>query len=65
MFLDVVFILLALLLFTATIAALYLGLFRAGRPGLGPGRKALYGLLSALLAGAFWGLLYSHHYLGW
>lgn len=65
MFMDIVFILLALLLFGATAAALYLGLFRAGRPGLGAGRKTLCGLLSALLSAAAWGLLYSHHYLGW
>lgn len=65
MFLDVIFIMLALLLIFCTAAVLYLGVFRAGRSGVGLGRKSLAGALSGMLSAVLWSALYSHHYLGW
>jgi len=65
MFSDVVFTLLAVLLILSTAAALYLGVFRAGGADVRLSRKALAGLSSGAFSIAFWGVLYSHHYLGW
>lgn len=54
-----------LVLVLATGAALYMGLFRAHRTGLGLGRKILCGLASGVLSAVVWNILYSHQYLGW
>lgn len=65
MFDLMVFWLLALILFTATGAALYMGVFRADKAARGWGYKALAGLGSYLISGVAWYYLYSFHYLGW
>lgn len=54
-----------LLLVLAGAAALYLGVFKAQRPGRRAGTRALCGVLSGVLSAAFWIVLYSHQYLGW
>jgi hypothetical protein len=61
----IVFWLLALLLFLASGAALYLGAFRAGRAARGLGYKTFSGLCSWLISGVAWYYLYSFHYLSW
>ncbi len=65
MFDLMVFWLLALLLFAASGAALYMGLFRADKTGRGWGYKAFAGVGSCLISGVAWYYMYSFHYLGW
>ncbi len=65
MFQIVVFWCLAALLFLASAAALYLGVFKAGRPDKAQGVKALSGLAAGAIAGVFWFFAYSFTYLGW
>jgi hypothetical protein len=61
----IVFWLLALLLFLASSAALYMGLFKAHRQGRTQGFKALGGLVSGGVSGVFWFYAYGFTYLGW
>ncbi len=65
MFNLAVFCGLAVLLFLASTAALYMGLFKAHRAGKTPGVKALSGVAAGALAGVFWFYAYSFTYLGW
>lgn len=53
------------LLVLAGAAALYMGVFKAHRPGAGFARKAVSGVLSGVLSATVWAISYSHHYLGW
>ncbi|WP_077073565.1 hypothetical protein [Mailhella massiliensis] len=58
-------ILFALLLFQAVAAALYLGVFRAGRKGYGTGGRYLRLAASSLLSFVVCFFLYSWSYLSW
>lgn len=64
MFNVTVFILLAALLFLSTGAAIYMGIFKSHKPGVGAGRKFFTGLISFTLSGAYWFLSYGYYYLG-
>jgi len=65
MFMDIVFIMLALVLTFSTTMALYIGVFRCSRINTSPGRKAFFGSLSGIMSVIMWGLLYTYKYLGW
>lgn len=65
MFDLIVFWLLALLLFAATGAALYMGVFKADKTTRGMGYKAFSGLGSCLISAVAWYYMYSFYYLSW
>jgi hypothetical protein len=52
-------------LMLATAAALYLGLFKAGRPGASLPRKLLSGIVSGAVACTAWSLMASWYFLSW
>ena len=52
-------------LLLASGAALYMGVFRACGPAVSWPRKWISGLLSGLIAGVAWFLMYSWSYLSW
>lgn len=61
----VVFSFLALLLFLATGAAIYLGIFKSGRQGTGKVKKVTTAIVSYCISAVFWYFAYGHHYIGW
>lgn len=65
MFMLIVTIFLMVLLIIAGGTALYMGLFKAHRPGTGFTKKAVSGVLAYSLSAAVWLAMYSHHYLKW
>ncbi|HDI59450.1 MAG TPA: hypothetical protein ENF48_03675 [Desulfobacteraceae bacterium] len=65
MFTLTVLTLTALLLFLATSATLYMGVFKAHREGAGWPRKLFSGLAASALSAIFWAGAYGYHYLGW
>lgn len=64
MFGFIVFILLAVLLFLSTGAAIYMGIFKSHNPKAGKSRKLLTALVSYGISGVFWYFAYGYHYLG-
>lgn len=65
MFMFIVFCLMALLLLLATSATLYLGVFKAGKPGAGMTKKFFSGLAASVISVVFWYGAYGYTYLGW
>ncbi len=65
MFDLIVFWMLALILFLASGAAVYMGIFKADKPGRGLAYKTLTGLCSYTFSGVAWYFMYSYHYLRW
>ncbi|EFK11701.1 conserved domain protein [delta proteobacterium NaphS2] len=65
MFLQTVSVLVAALLVISGGAAIHLGVFKAGRHGMGSTRKALTGLVSYGVAALYWYGAYGFHSLGW
>lgn len=65
MFHLIVFYCLAVLLFLASAAALYMGVFEAHGNGRSQGAKALGLLAAGGISGVYWYLAYSFTYLGW
>jgi hypothetical protein len=65
MFKFIIFCLMTLLLFLATSATLYLGVFKAGKPGAGVTRKFFSGLAASFISVVFWYGAYGYTYLGW
>lgn len=55
----------AVLLVFLTTAALYLGVFKAGRDTASAFRKTVSGIASGAISCLAWFFMYSHHYLGW
>jgi predicted small integral membrane protein len=55
----------AALLVLLTVAALYMGVFKAHRASASMGKKAFSGIASGVLSCLVWFFMYSHHYLGW
>lgn len=55
----------AVLLVLLTMAALYMGVFKAHRDTASAARKAVSGVASGILACLTWFFMYSHRYLGW
>lgn len=60
-----VFWLLAVILFLATGAALYMGLFKADKPAKGLKYKFFSGLCSYGTSLTVWYFMYSYRYLDW
>jgi len=54
-----------ILLILATAAALYMGLFKARGALVSAPRKWLSGIVSGLVSGIAWMLMYSWYYLSW
>lgn len=65
MFMMIVFILLALLLFLASGAAIHMGVFKVHRGEVSISRKAFSGIVSYGLSALVWSFMYSHYYLSW
>ena len=65
MFMFIVFIVLATLLFVAGGAALHMGVFKAHREETGFTKKVFGGIASYGISGVGWFFMYSYHYLGW
>ena len=65
MFLLIIFFLMALLLFLATAATLYMGVFRANKANAGLPKKLFSGLASSALSALFWYGAYGYSHLGW
>ena len=61
----IVFILLMMLLITASGAALHMGIFKVHRQDTGFIKKALCGIVSYGFSALVWLLMYSHYYLKW
>ncbi|MBN1848482.1 MAG: hypothetical protein JW932_07845 [Deltaproteobacteria bacterium] len=65
MFMMIVFIFMALVLFLATGAAIYMGIFKAHSENASLARKTFSGIASYGFSAVFWFFMYSYHYLGW
>ena len=55
----------AVVLFWATAATLYMGVFHAHRHGVAWARKAMAGFCSSVVSMTMWFFMYSWTYLGW
>ncbi|OPX41805.1 MAG: hypothetical protein DRG82_16250 [Deltaproteobacteria bacterium] len=65
MFMMVVFILLALLLFLASGAAIHMSVFKVHCGEVSISRKVFGGIVSYGLSALAWSFMYSYHYLAW
>jgi hypothetical protein len=65
MFMMIIFILTAVLLFLSTGAALYMGVFKAHRENTAFVRKLFSGIISYGFSAVSWFFMYGHSYLGW
>ncbi|OQY48322.1 MAG: hypothetical protein B6240_04850 [Desulfobacteraceae bacterium 4572_87] len=65
MFMMVVLILQALLLFLAGGAAIHMSVFKVHRGEASISRKVFGGIVSYGLSALVWSLMYSHYYLNW
>lgn len=48
-----------------TLAALYMGVFKADRTSASFSSKVFSGIASGIISVVTWSVLYSHQYLGW